>query len=176
MNYWPLICVGLASITAILGFGAGAATGASFIAVDFKDLFIPMFSALGGWVSGAGALAAVGTTIYFYKKQEEANEENLEIIVYNRYDSVHVDITCLSRQPAFITDLYFHHDDQYYFLSSFDKKQLDVPISYKEKKTFELLRFQMELQRLCELNLMEHASEICVETTLDDYSADECYV
>lgn len=103
MNYWPLICLAVTVIAAVLGFGAGAATGATFNGLDFKDVFIPMFSALGGWVSGAGALAAVGTTIYFYKKQDEENEEELEVTVYSRYGNVRVDILCLSRlnRPRF---------------------------------------------------------------------------
>ena len=176
MNYWPLICVMLASIAAVLGFGAGAATGATMNGVEFKDVFIPMFSALGGWVSGAGALAAVGTTIYFYKKQEEANEEDLEVIVYRREEYLCVDVLCLSKQPAFVTNIYFEHDDKYYFMSQFDKKQLNVSISYKEKKTFELLAFHFELQRFCGLTLIDHAKDIYVETTFDDYSADDCYV
>lgn len=169
MSYWPLICVVLTSIAAVLGFGAGAATGATMSGVEFKDVFIPMFSALGGWVSGAGALAAVGTTIYFYKKQEEENEEDLEVTVYSLHGYVHVDVLCLSRQPAFITDIYLVLDGKGLFLSSCDPKQLDVHVSYKEKKTFNLFPMHQELKRLTGIDLMDHADRLAVETTFADY-------
>lgn len=144
--------------------------------VEFKDVFIPMFSALGGWVSGAGALAAVGTTIYFYKKQEEENEEDLEVTVYSLHGYVHVDVLCLSRQPAFITDIYLVLDGKGLFLSRCDSKQLDVHISYKEKKTFNLYPMHQELKRLTGVDLMDHADRLAVETTFADYPPDMNYI
>lgn len=176
MNYWPLICLGLTAISAVLGFGAGAATGATFVGVDFKDVFIPMFSALGGWVSGAGALAAVGTTIYFYKKQEDENEEDIEVIVYSRYGYLHVDVLCLSRHPAFVTDIYFEINGSYHFLSNHESKQLDTHISFKEKRTFDLWPMQKELDNHSDIDLLAHAGSLLVETTFDDYTPAANYV
>ncbi|EKT4476548.1 hypothetical protein QEL91_002220 [Pseudomonas putida] len=176
MSYWPLICIVLVSISAILGFGAGAATGAAFNGADFNGVFVPMFSALGGWVSGAGALAAVGTTIYFYRKQEDENEEDLEVTVYSRYGYMHVDVLCLSRHPAFVTDVLFDFDGKGYFLSLCDGKQLNVHVSYKEKKTFELYPLQQEVEQFSGIDLMHHADKLVVETTFATYTPDKNYV
>ncbi|MBK5400493.1 hypothetical protein JFU47_27875 [Pseudomonas sp. TH39(2020)] len=176
MNYWPLICVMLASIAAVLGFGAGAATGATMNGVEFKDVFIPMFSALGGWVSGAGALAAVGTTIYFYNKQEEENEEDLEVTVYSRYGYMHVNVLCLSRHPAFVTDILFKIDGKSYWLSNSDTKQLNTHIAYKEMKTFDLFELQQETEKYDGIDLLHHADALLVETTFDFYEPDKNFV
>jgi len=176
MNYWPLICLGLAAISAVLGFGAGAATGATFSGLDFKDVFVPMFSALGGWVSGAGALAAVGTTIYFYNKQEEENEEDIEVTVYSRYGYLHVDVLCLSRHPAFVTDIYLEMDSDSYYLSLSGSKQLDTHVSYKEKRTFDLFPLQTEIERVSDINLRDHTDKLVVETTFATYTPDMNYV
>lgn len=176
MGYWPLICVMIASITAMLGFGAGAAVGASLNASEFKDVFIPMFSALGGWVSGAGALAAVGTTIYLYRKQESENDEDLEVKVYRHHGMLHIDVLCLSRHPAFVTDIYVEVGESYYWLSNSDPKQLDVHVSYKEKKTFNLYGWCEDLRRNAGINLMDHADKLAVETTFSDYTPDYDFV
>lgn len=176
MSYWPLICIVLVSISAILGFGAGAAAGATFNGTDFNDVFVPMFSALGGWVSGAGALAAVGTTIYFYRKQEDENDEDLEVTVYSRYGYMHVDVLCLSRHPAFVTDVLFDFDGKGYFLSLCDAKQLNVHVSYKEKKTFALYPLQEEVQQVSGIDLMRHADKLVVETTFATYTPDKNYL
>jgi len=176
MSYWPVICLVLSSITAVLGFGAGAATGSTMNGVDFKDVFIPMFSALGGWVSGAGALAAVGTTLYLYRKQEEENEEELEVIVYAEYGAIRVDVTCLSRHPAFVTDIFFEFDDATYWMSKSDVKQLNSRISYKEMKTFDLNLFQREIERFAGVDLMANTDKLSVETTFGDYDPDRNYL
>lgn len=176
MNYWPLICLAVTVIAAVLGFGAGAATGATFNGLDFKDVFIPMFSALGGWVSGAGALAAVGTTIYFYKKQEEENEEELEVTVYSRYGNVRVDILCLSRHPAFVTDIFLEVENKAFYLSLSGSKELDAHISYKEKRTFDLWLLQKEIERVSDIDLIEHTDKLVVETTFATYTPDVNYI
>lgn len=166
----------LSLTTAVLGFGAGAATGSTMNGVDFKDVFIPMFSALGGWVSGAGALAAVGTTLYLYRKQEEENEEELEVVVYSEYGAIRVDVTCLSRHPAFVTDIFFDFDDATYWMSKSDPKQLNTRISYKEMKTFDLNQFQHEIRRFVGVDLLANTDRLTVETTVGDYDPDENYV
>jgi hypothetical protein len=176
MKSWVIACVVLGSVCLILGFGAGAATGVFFNGAEFSEVFVPMFSALGGWVSGAGALAAVGTTLYFYSEQNKENEELIRVSAYMRYDSIRVDVTCQSKTPAFIVDMYIEVDDNTYWFSHVVGKEFDLMLAYKVKHTFELYGFQQELERHYGVNLLDHIHTLSIQTSFHDYRIDENFV
>ncbi|MNJ77448.1 hypothetical protein D3C77_749510 [compost metagenome] len=75
-----------------------------------------------------------------------------------------------------MTDIYVVVGNDTYWLSNTDTKQLDVHVSYKEKKTFNLYGWCEDLKRRYGINLMEHAEKMAVETTFADYSPDYNFV
>lgn len=77
MSYVTLIGGVVVAVIAVLSFAAGAATGAQFDQAEFRDVFWPAFSALGGWVSGIGALAAVGAALISRRDLIEQSRESL---------------------------------------------------------------------------------------------------
>lgn len=112
MNYGVLVGGVAAAVIAIFSFAAGAATGAQFDAQEFKDIFWPAFSALGGWVSGIGALAAVATALLSRKDLVEQSRERLEVSDSAQMDmqtgdvSMRLQIVSKGRLPVRIQHIY----------------------------------------------------------------------
>lgn len=65
--------------TSLLVFIIGIAFGASTSTDDFLRTFVPIFSALGSWVSGIGAIAAVFVALRLAEDQSRKDSERLEI-------------------------------------------------------------------------------------------------
>lgn len=62
----------------ILFYALGVATGVATSVDEFKET-VSLLSMLGGWVSGLGALAAVGTTLWLADRQRREDVESLKI-------------------------------------------------------------------------------------------------
>lgn len=112
MSYGVLIGGVVTAVVAVLSFAAGAATGAQFDGQEFKDVFWPAFSALGGWVSGIGALAAVGAALISRKDLIDQSRECLTVTdsvnmnFLNGDLSMRLDIVSKGRLPVRIQHVY----------------------------------------------------------------------
>jgi hypothetical protein len=72
------------ALIAILGFSIGVAFGATFNGVAFLNTFIPVIAAVGNWVAGIGALAAVFTTLWLAERQRRAEKESVKLSIEER--------------------------------------------------------------------------------------------
>lgn len=112
MSYVTLIGGVVVAVIAVLSFAAGAATGAQFDHAEFRDVFWPAFSALGGWVSGIGALAAVGAALISRKDLIEQSRECLVVTDSGDLDihtfdlSMRLDVVSKGRLPVRIQHVY----------------------------------------------------------------------
>lgn len=64
-------------LIAVLSFIIGVSFGVTFEQNSLKDILIPSISAMGSWVAGLGALAAVFTSLWLAEQQKKINDENL---------------------------------------------------------------------------------------------------
>lgn len=80
LNWKTITIISITIIfTSLLFFIIGIAFGASITTNDFIETFIPIFSALGSWVSGIGAIAAVFVALWLAEDQSRKDSERLEI-------------------------------------------------------------------------------------------------
>ncbi|MCG6540180.1 hypothetical protein MCB86_08835 [Pseudomonas sp. KSR10] len=97
-----------------MAFALGAAFGAgSGDADQFAMLFLPALAALGGWVSGVGALAAVLATLWLADRQRSEDVEALDIRVSTLilsdvpFPLLGVTITSTGKRPVLVSGTSF---------------------------------------------------------------------
>ncbi|WP_188636930.1 hypothetical protein [Halopseudomonas pertucinogena] len=110
----------LASILiACLAFALGASLGASAGSVEmFLSVTVPTLAAIGGWVSGIGALAAVFATIRISARREAEDSENLRLQVRtllhsdNPHPLLGLTVTSTGKRPIVVTSVVFQIDGE----------------------------------------------------------------
>lgn len=96
----------------LLAFIIGIAFGASTSTDDFLGTFIPIFSALGSWLSGIGAIAAVFVALWLAEYQSQRDGERLEITLNTAMiPDIHkgllicISITSVGLRPSLVTSI-----------------------------------------------------------------------
>ncbi|HHY0435697.1 TPA: hypothetical protein ACVU31_002486 [Vibrio parahaemolyticus] len=72
-----IVCI---ILVAALSFVVGISYGVSYNQDTLIEVLIPALSALGGWVAGLGALAAVFTSLWLAEQQRKSNGESLKCV------------------------------------------------------------------------------------------------
>jgi hypothetical protein len=96
----------------ILAFLLGITYGVSSDRNQFINTLIPVFSAVGSWVSGIGALGAVFVALWLAEKKNKANREHLNLEFNCVLTSLHKDgLLCIEavsvgQKPSNISSLY----------------------------------------------------------------------
>lgn len=96
----------------ILVFLLGVAYGVSSGRNQFINTLIPVFSAVGSWVSGIGALGAVFVALWLAEQQDKKNREHLNLDFNCVLTSLHEDgLLCIEavsagQKPSNISSIY----------------------------------------------------------------------
>ena len=98
-------------LVAALSFVIGVSFGVTFEQNTLNEVLIPALSAMGGWVAGLGALAAVFTSLWLAEQQRKSNGESLkclfDVFVFQGEpeDTLAVSVTCDGNKPSNINSL-----------------------------------------------------------------------
>ncbi len=112
-NWGQLVIVSIVIImVSLFFFIIGVAFGTSITTEDFIATFIPIFSALGGWVSGVGAIAAVFVALRLAEEQSRKDSEQLEIKlttalvpVISKDFVIYISATSVGLRPSLISSI-----------------------------------------------------------------------
>ena len=101
-------------LIAALSFVIGVSFGVTFEQDSLKDVLIPSLSAMGSWVAGLGALAAVFTSLWLAEQQRKNNSESLKcvfdvfVIQGEPNDALAVNVTSNGNKPSYINSITIH--------------------------------------------------------------------
>lgn len=105
------------ALIAALSFVIGVSFGVTFDESSLKDVLIPALSAMGGWVAGLGALAAVFTSLWLAEQQRKENGENLDnvfdvfISPPNMTGRLMIKVTSTGNKPSNINSISIYSKD-----------------------------------------------------------------
>lgn len=143
------LCI-ISILLCILFYALGVATGVSASVDDFKET-VTFLSMLGGWVSGLGALAAVGATLWLAERQRREDSESLKIRISNvlvsgyRGDFLAIDVVSNGKRPCVVRTISFECPTARNSLNVTtvipDSSPLPQPLNYGEGATFILPYF-----------------------------------
>lgn len=103
-----------AILLALLSFVIGVSFGVTFKQDTFTDVLVPILSAMGSWVAGLGALAAVFTSLWLAEQQRKNSGEKLncvfDVFVFppNLAEKLAVNVTCTGNKPSNINSITIH--------------------------------------------------------------------
>ena len=101
-------------LAAALSFVVGVSFGVSYNQETLTNVLIPALSALGGWVAGLGALAAVFTSLWLAEQQRKSNGESLkcvfDVFVFQGEpdDALAVNVTSNGNKPSNVNSITIH--------------------------------------------------------------------
>lgn len=138
-----LFCIA-ALFIALLAFMIGAAYGASVNNQEFLETFIPIFSALGSWVSGIGAVGAVCVALWLAEEQALNDRENLDLSFSVVMTSIHeslllcVEATSTGKKPSSIMSISITGGRRKLVFTELSQGSSPIPIKidYGEKATW----------------------------------------
>lgn len=105
-----LIYVGVLLLV-ILTFLLGIAYGVSSERKQFIDTFIPVFSAVGSWVSGIGTLGAVFVALWLAEQQAKKDREHLRLSFsaaltpFHEDALLYIEAVSVGQKPSHISSL-----------------------------------------------------------------------
>jgi hypothetical protein len=108
--------VGIILVTT-LSFIIGISFGVTYEQDTLTVVLIPALSAMGSWVAGLGALAAVFTSLWLAEQQRKNSDENLKcvldvfVIQGEPDDSLGVIVTSNGNKPSNINSITIHSSD-----------------------------------------------------------------
>lgn len=108
-----ILAVCVTVVVILLSFALGAAFGSSVTHSDFIQTLIPLFSMLGDWISGLGALGAVLTALWIAEKQTKDDTEKLNIsfnvMVFTGLSGEYLTVRVVSngKRPSNVTSIVF---------------------------------------------------------------------
>lgn len=104
-------------LVATLSFVIGISFGVTYEQDALTAVLIPALSAMGSWVAGLGALAAVFTALWLAEQQRKNSGENLKcvfdvfVIQGEPDDSLGVIVTSNGNKPSNINSITIHSSD-----------------------------------------------------------------
>mgnify|MGYP000211837222 CR=1 FL=1 len=135
-------------LIAVLSFVIGVSFGVTFEQSSLKDILIPSLSAMGSWVAGLGALAAVFTSLWLAEQQKKINGENLtnvfDVFVCppDMTGRLTVKVTSTGNKPSNINSLsiYSKDSDVALMVAQLDPRgnQLPMPLAYGQQGIYVL--------------------------------------
>ncbi len=133
-------------LVAVLSFVIGISFGVTFEQNTLAVVLIPALSAMGSWVAGFGALAAVFTSLWLAEQQRKNNGESLKcvfdvfIIQGEPGESLGVSVTSHGNKPSNINSITIHSSDSKVAMSIQQFSPLSAPIPtslpYGQQATF----------------------------------------
>ncbi|MDH4581427.1 hypothetical protein E8F20_05995 [Pseudomonas sp. BN415] len=139
--------IAIVSIFALfLSFAFGLSFGASTDSSTFVDYWLPVLSMAGGWVSGIGAFAAVGVSLWLARRQALDEAENIDAsIMWGTTGGppfLMVSVINKGRRPANIRSAVIYGDGApMIYLNKFDAGSSPMPtfLNYGESAAYILL-------------------------------------
>jgi len=101
-------------LVAVLSFVIGISFGVTFDQDNLTVVLIPALSAMGSWVAGGGALAAVFTSLWLAEQQRKNNAESLKcvfdvfLIQGEPSEYLGVNVTSHGNKPSNINSITIH--------------------------------------------------------------------
>lgn len=181
--FWLVFAALGAVFIACLSFALGAAVGASSSQGQFVNVVLPALGAMGGWVSGIGALAAVLATLWLADRQRREDVEKLKVSASSMIITgesgwfIGVNIVSTGRRPALVTSVSFStpaSSKQLVAISAFPgSSSLPARLNYGEQSR--VIYGERLLQRLADF-LNEEGDgktdlEVSVSTTTEVFSS-----
>ncbi|WP_454696696.1 hypothetical protein [Achromobacter aegrifaciens] len=109
MDWRALAFLGLIGgvLIALISASLGWAAGASGTIVDYRSTWLPLFDAMGGWVSGIGTFAAVCATVWFSLRQRADEQPRITVSVGSYGPSgLTLSIVNHGKLPAYVTGVW----------------------------------------------------------------------
>lgn len=135
-------------LVAALSFVIGISFGVTYEQATLTEVLIPALSAMGSWVAGFGALAAVLTSLWLAEQQRKNSGENLKcvfdvfVIQGEPDDSLGVIVTSNGNKPSNINSITIHSPDSTVAMSiqQFSPSSTPLPTSlpYGQQASFML--------------------------------------
>lgn len=133
-------------LVAVLSFVIGISFGVTYEQDTLTVVLIPALSAMGSWVAGLGALAAVFTSLWLADQQRKNSGENLKcvfdvfVIQGEPDDSLGVIVTSNGNKPSNINSITVHSTDSTVAMAiqqfSPSSARLPVSLPYGQKASF----------------------------------------
>ncbi|MGR5547163.1 hypothetical protein ACP3VZ_19310 [Vibrio sp. PNB22_2_2] len=104
-------------LVSALSFVVGVSFGVSYNQETLTNVLIPALSALGGWVAGLGALAAVFTSLWLAEQQRKSSGESLkcvfDVFVFQGEpdNALAVNVTSNGNKPSNINSITVHSSE-----------------------------------------------------------------
>jgi len=124
-------------LIAALSFVIGISFGVTYKQGTLTVVLIPALSAMGSWVAGLGALAAVFTSLWLADQQRKNSGENLKcvfdvFVIQGESDSsLGVVVTSNGNKPSNINSITIHSTDSTVamFIQQFSPSSARLPVS-----------------------------------------------
>jgi hypothetical protein len=133
-------------ITSALSFVIGVSVGVNSDQSFLTEVIIPSLSAMGSWVAGLGALAAVFTSLWLAEQQKKINGENLtsvfDVFVFlpDMTERLAVKVTSTGNKPSNLNSLsiYSKDSDVALMVAQLDHNgnQLPMQLSYGQEAIY----------------------------------------
>jgi hypothetical protein len=134
------------TLIASLSFVLGISFGVTFNQDSLINVVIPSLSALGSWVAGIGALAAVFTSLWLAEQQRKNSGESLknafDVFVFppDLESRLAVNVTCTGNKPSNLNSITIHSKDSQVALAvvqlDIQGSQLPMALSYGQVAGF----------------------------------------
>lgn len=139
----------VAILLMMLAFLLGAAYGVSSDQKQFIETFIPVFSTIGSWVSGIGALGAVFVSLWLSEKQNQKDREKLNLSFRSVITTFHpeallcIEAVSVGTRPSNISSLVLANKEASHLMAliNFAHGSTNLPskLGYGEKAYYFLL-------------------------------------
>jgi len=112
-----ILAVIVVFLVAVLSFVIGVSFGVTFDQGSLTDVLIPSLSAMGSWVAGLGALAAVLTSLWLAEQQRKISGESLtnffDVFVFppDMTGRLAIKVTSTGNKPSNLNSLSIHSKD-----------------------------------------------------------------
>lgn len=133
-------------LIAALSFVIGVSFGVTFEQDNLANILIPTLSAMGSWVAGLGALAAVFTSLWLAEQQRKDSGEKLnsvfDVFVFppDLTERIAINVTCTGNKPSNLNSITIRSTDSTVALmvAQFDPcgHQLPIALPYGQQAVF----------------------------------------